>query len=261
MWAGYLALVNQQSVANGNKTLGFINPSLYTIGEGSSYDSDFHDITSGSNGYPATSYDLATGWGSPNGAALINALGGPPGPAFTLSANPAALTILQGESGSTTISVADFGGFTGSVTLSTANVPSGVTAVFNTNPTTSTSILNITVSASAATGTFTVLVNGVSGSITAQSGVQLNIAPAPAAVLNTSSLAFGNDTEGTTSKIKSFTITNTGKALLKFTSVVASGDFAIEHNTCTGQLAASGECVVSVTFTPTQLGRAPVPSP
>ena len=26
MWAGYLALVNQQAVANGNKTLGFINP-------------------------------------------------------------------------------------------------------------------------------------------------------------------------------------------------------------------------------------------
>ena len=33
--------INQQSVANGNKTLGFINPSLYTIGEGSSYDSGF----------------------------------------------------------------------------------------------------------------------------------------------------------------------------------------------------------------------------
>ena len=66
MWAGFLALANQQAVANGNKTLGFINPSLYTIGEGSSYDSDFHDITSGSNGYSATTgYDLTTGWGSP----------------------------------------------------------------------------------------------------------------------------------------------------------------------------------------------------
>src|ERR1700761_6925281 len=54
MWAGFLALINQQSIANGNKTLGFINPSLYAIGEGSSYDTDFHDITSGSNGYSAT---------------------------------------------------------------------------------------------------------------------------------------------------------------------------------------------------------------
>ena len=77
MWAGYMALINQQSVTNGNGLLGFINPSLYTIGGGSSYTTDFHDITSGSNGYSATSgYDLATGWGSPNGSGLINALAG-----------------------------------------------------------------------------------------------------------------------------------------------------------------------------------------
>ena len=77
MWAGYLALANQQAVANGDHTLGFINPALYTIGSGSSYDTDFHDITSGSNGYSATTgYDLATGWGSPNGPALITALAG-----------------------------------------------------------------------------------------------------------------------------------------------------------------------------------------
>jgi subtilase family serine protease len=75
-WAGYLALVNQQSVAKGRGTLAFINPSIYTIGLGSSYSTDFHDITSGSNGtYSAIKgYDLVTGWGSPNGAGLINAL-------------------------------------------------------------------------------------------------------------------------------------------------------------------------------------------
>jgi|SRR5580658_1957534 subtilase family serine protease len=75
MWAGYLALANQQAVANGSPTLGFINPALYAIGLSSSYDTDFHDITSGSNGYPATvGYDLVTGWGSPNGSSLINEL-------------------------------------------------------------------------------------------------------------------------------------------------------------------------------------------
>jgi kumamolisin len=94
MWAGYLALVNQQSVANGNKTLGFINPSLYSIGAGSSYTTDFHDITSGSNGYSATTgYDLATGWGSPNGSGLINALAGPSSTAATItSPTPGTLT-------------------------------------------------------------------------------------------------------------------------------------------------------------------------
>ncbi|MGB7592981.1 MAG: S53 family serine peptidase [Terriglobia bacterium] len=75
-WAGYLALVNQQSVALGKSTLGFINPAIYTIGLGTSYSSAFHDITSGSNGTYSTEkgYDLVTGWGSPNGTGLITAL-------------------------------------------------------------------------------------------------------------------------------------------------------------------------------------------
>jgi subtilase family serine protease len=78
MWAGYVALANQQLKANGYSTLGFINPYLYSFGVSSSYHTDFHDITSGKSGsYSAvTGYDLVTGWGSPNGTGLINALVG-----------------------------------------------------------------------------------------------------------------------------------------------------------------------------------------
>ena len=77
MWAGFMALINQQAVANGNPPLGFINPLIYPIGVGSGYDAAFHDITVGNNGYPCVvGYDLVTGWGSPNGAGLINALAG-----------------------------------------------------------------------------------------------------------------------------------------------------------------------------------------
>jgi kumamolisin len=56
--------------------LGFINPILYSIGKGTTYHDAFHDITSGSNNtYSAVpGYDLVTGWGSPNGTGLINAL-------------------------------------------------------------------------------------------------------------------------------------------------------------------------------------------
>jgi len=75
MWAGYMALVNQQAVANGEKPLGFINPIIYPLGLSTGYDAAFHDITKGSNGKPATKgYDLVTGWGSPNGSGLIDAL-------------------------------------------------------------------------------------------------------------------------------------------------------------------------------------------
>jgi subtilase family serine protease len=77
MWAGYLALANEQAATNGNKPPGFINPTIYPLGLGKTYDTDFHDITVGSNGFPATKgYDLASGWGSPNTDGLINALAG-----------------------------------------------------------------------------------------------------------------------------------------------------------------------------------------
>jgi xanthomonalisin len=80
-----LALVNQQSVANGKGTVGFINPALYNLGISSSYSGIFRDITSGSNpptagdgsGFNAVpGYDLVTGWGSPAGVGLINQLAG-----------------------------------------------------------------------------------------------------------------------------------------------------------------------------------------
>jgi len=79
LWASLIAMANQQAAANGEATVGFINTALYDIGIGSSFTSDFHDITSGSNGkYSAVKgYDLVTGWGSPQGVDLINALAPP----------------------------------------------------------------------------------------------------------------------------------------------------------------------------------------
>jgi subtilase family serine protease len=76
LWAGLIAMVNQQSVSQGGTTVGFINPDLYAIGTGSGLATDFHDIVSGSNGkyFSVSKYDLVTGWGSPIGANLINAL-------------------------------------------------------------------------------------------------------------------------------------------------------------------------------------------
>jgi subtilase family serine protease len=77
LWAAYMALVNQQAAANGKATAGFINPTVYALGEGSSYTANFHDITSGNNGKLCVSgYDLVTGWGSPLGQSMINYLSG-----------------------------------------------------------------------------------------------------------------------------------------------------------------------------------------
>ena len=101
-------------------------------------------------------------------------------PNFTLSASPTSLSVTQGTSGSSTITVTPSGGFTGSVTLSTSALPSGVTATFGTNPTTGTSALTFTASSTATTGTSTITVTGVSGSLTHTTSISLTIA-APAA--------------------------------------------------------------------------------
>lgn len=75
-WAALTAMANQQAAANGDPALGFLNPSIYTLGTGSNYKSEFRDITSGTNGKynDVVGYDLVTGWGSPIAPNLINTL-------------------------------------------------------------------------------------------------------------------------------------------------------------------------------------------
>jgi len=176
MWAGYLALANQQAASNG-ESIGFINPIIYPAAEGSGYATDFHDITSGSCGKysAATGFDLCTGWGSPNTTGLINLLAGSATPSFTLSDSPTSLTVTQGSSGTSTITVHDVNGFSGSVTLAASGLPSGVTATFGTNPTTGTSVLTLTASSTATTGTSTVTITGTSGSLTATTTLALTV--------------------------------------------------------------------------------------
>jgi PKD repeat protein len=94
LWAGFMALVNQQAAANGRPTAGFINPAVYALGKGADYANGFHDITVGNNTsttspsafFAVPGYDLCTGWGTPTGSNLINALTLPPVVNFT--ANP-----------------------------------------------------------------------------------------------------------------------------------------------------------------------------
>ena len=177
MWAGYLALANQQAAANGD-TIGFIDPIIYPAALTSSYGTYFHDITSGSCGTYSgiTGYDLCTGWGSPNTTGIINLLAaGSATPSFTLSDSPSSVTVTQGSSGTSTITVTDVGGFTGSVTLAASGLPSGVTAAFGTNPTTGTSVLTLTASATATTGSSTVTITGTSGSLTATTTLALTV--------------------------------------------------------------------------------------
>jgi kumamolisin len=71
LWAGLIALLNQKL----SQPVGFLNPLLYGSLAGRSV---VNDITSGNNGsYSAKNgWDPCTGLGSPNGAALLQALNG-----------------------------------------------------------------------------------------------------------------------------------------------------------------------------------------
>jgi hypothetical protein len=93
LWAGFTALVNQQAAQNGQPPVGFLNPAIYGLGQSSLYPSCFHDITTGDNTndvstnkfFAVAGFDLCTGWGTPAGQALIDALA----PADSLAVLPA----------------------------------------------------------------------------------------------------------------------------------------------------------------------------
>jgi hypothetical protein len=82
LWAAFTALVNEQAEQNGQPPVGFVNPAIYAIGQSSLYASCFHDVASGNNTnqlspgkfFAVKGYDLCTGWGTPAGQALIDAL-------------------------------------------------------------------------------------------------------------------------------------------------------------------------------------------
>jgi hypothetical protein len=186
-WAGFMAMTNQQALEAGTAPsggLGFINPAVYSIGNGSSYGTDLNDISSGNNDTAnqpvwfsaVAGYDLVTGWGSPTGQDLIDALAGPQVPGFWLQASTGLLTVNPGASNSTTITVNDAGGFTGSVNLAvTSGLPTGVTAAWGANPTTGSSVLTLTATSNAATATGMLTITGTSGDITVTTNLALTV--------------------------------------------------------------------------------------
>jgi endoglucanase len=96
-------------------------------------------------------------------------------PAFTLAASSPAASVAQAAGASDTISVISAGGFNGNVTLAASGLPSGVTAAFSANPTAGNTVLTFAASSTAAAGTSTVTVSGVSGTLTASTAIALTV--------------------------------------------------------------------------------------
>ena len=135
LWAGFAALVNQQAATTGRPSVGFVNPAIYAIGAAANYTSVFHDTIIGNNTsssspakfYAVSGYDLCTGWGTPAGQALINALANPEALLIT---PPAGFTSAGGAGGpftitSQTLSLTNAG--TNSLTWALTNTSSWLT--------------------------------------------------------------------------------------------------------------------------------------
>jgi kumamolisin len=184
MWAGYIALTNEQYLANGaTSTLGFINTALYDIFAGSNYLTDFHNVsTGGASGVVCTvDYSLGCGLGSPNGDNLLIALSTlTTAPGFTLSASPSSVSVLQGASGTSTITSAVTDGFDSAITLTASGQPSGVTVSFSPTSITGagTSTATFAVGSAVTAGTYTVTITGTSGSIVETTTVSLTVTAA-----------------------------------------------------------------------------------
>jgi kumamolisin len=179
MWAGYVALANQQAGSKG--PMGFINPTIYQQNITSSYSTDFHDITSGTSGsYSAvTGYDLVTGWGSPTPSLISALVAASTTPAFAISASPSSVSVVQGSKGTSTITTTVSGGFDSAIGLSASGQPSGVTVSFNPTsiaaPGSGSSTVTLAAASTTQTGTYLITITGTGGGITHTATISLTV--------------------------------------------------------------------------------------
>jgi len=126
-WAAMIALTNA-SARCGGVPIGFANPALYHAAA-TAYSSDFNDVTSGNNDmtglnagmFPAGSgYDMATGLGTPNAAALAATMCTD---AISL-ANPGAQRTIRGSAVTLKIQAVDTRG--AAVTYAATGLPRGL---------------------------------------------------------------------------------------------------------------------------------------
>jgi uncharacterized membrane protein len=102
-------------------------------------------------------------------------------PNFALSASPTSVSLARSGSATSAITITPSGGFTGSVTMSSTGLPSGVTAAFSPNPGTTTSTLTVKASAFASASTSTVTITGKSGTVTHTTTLSVTVTTTAAA--------------------------------------------------------------------------------
>jgi hypothetical protein len=175
LWAGFMALVNQQAAALGQPPVGFVNPAIYALGKGSHtiYTNCFHDVTTG-NTYNSHNplryaacpgYDLCTGWGSPTGSNTINALVGTGTPDFTFYPSQATISLVAGSSANASIAMTRMNGLTGSAQFTITGLPASIVANINPVSTTNATSMTIVTASNTVPGSYAATLTGKIGSL------------------------------------------------------------------------------------------------
>lgn len=249
MWAATLDVIYQAA-----GTTGFAPPTIYSIAKSADYGKAFHDITSGTNGHPATAgWDPDTGVGSPNIGFLASVWSG--GTTSTLTATATATP----TSGTAPLAVAFTGSATGGTspysyswafgdgTTSTTQNPSHTYSTAGTY----TATLTVTDSAShTATSSVTITAAAAGSPLAAAASASPSSGTAPLAVAFTGSASGGTSPysygwafgDGTTSTAQnpSHTYTAAGSFTATLTVTDATGATASASDTVTVAAASSG---------------------
>jgi hypothetical protein len=103
-----------------------------------------------------------------------------PPPDFSISASPTQVSVVQGNSGNSTITSSVAGGFSSSISLSVSGQPSGVTVGFNPSSISGagTSDMTMNVGSSVTAGTYQLTVTGMGGGLTRTTTVNLVVTQA-----------------------------------------------------------------------------------
>lgn len=153
-------------------------------------------------------------------------------PTFTLSV-PATVTLGQGTSSNTPLSVSSQNGFGGSVNLAVSGLPSGVTTSFSPNPATGASTLTLSAGASVALGQYPLTVTGTSGTQTVTATTTLTIYT-PAFTLSSSGISVGRGNSATTSVAISSLYGFTGAVNLSASGLPSGVTASFSPNPATG---------------------------
>lgn len=304
-WAAIVALINQQATANAtaagaNAPLGFLNPTIYSDGQGANYGSIFHDITTGNNdngtsctvgtlgclpngqqGFDAvTGFDLVSGWGSPNGPTVFDALfPSTTNPNFSMSASPSILPLTAGGGGTSSISIKALNGFSAGTDLavvipgtgSPSYAPTGLSASLSAQSISAGGgPVTLTVSTTSATpgGTYVLAIVGSSGSLTQMAFVTVEL-PAFVGVSATPSGGVSLNQGGTAAATITSTVINGFNSAISysatglptgitasFTSVNTSTSTVTFSATSTASLTGAAK-PIAVTITGTAPGSSP----